>query len=95
MATPGADDDNNDDDAELLGNDMIKNFRALAAKANFLAQDRPDLQFPVKEICREMSAPTTNSWKKLKSGSIPRREATRGVGIQTPKETALHRYIYI
>ena len=41
-------------------------FRALAARANFLSLDRPDVQFAVKELCRDMAAPSTGSWQKLK-----------------------------
>ena len=32
-------------------------FRATAARANYLALDRPDLSFCAKELCRRMSAP--------------------------------------
>eukprot|EP00969_Alexandrium_andersonii_P144720 6399556-Alexandrium_andersonii.AAC.1 len=32
-------------------------FRAGAARANYLAPDRPDVAFPAKELCRRMSAP--------------------------------------
>ena len=28
--------------------------------------DRPDIQYAVKEICRDMSAPKVHSWAKLK-----------------------------
>jgi hypothetical protein len=45
---------------------MATRFRAMAARANFLALDRPDIQFGVKEVCRDMSAPTMASWGKLK-----------------------------
>jgi hypothetical protein len=41
-------------------------FRAVAAWINYLAQDRPDIQFAAKEICRSMSSPTRNSWAALK-----------------------------
>ena len=41
-------------------------FRALAARANFLAQDRPDVAFATKELCREFSVPNRNSFAKLK-----------------------------
>ena len=41
-------------------------FRALAARANYLAQDRIDLQFSAKEICRYMSSPTEASRDALK-----------------------------
>ena len=41
-------------------------FRALAARANYLAQDRPDIQFAVKEVARRMARPTTADWSLLK-----------------------------
>ena len=41
-------------------------FRGAAARANYLALDRPDLQFAAKEICRWMSAPTELAWQGLK-----------------------------
>ena len=41
-------------------------FRGLAATANFLAQDRPDIQYAAKEICRDMARPKMSGWRKLK-----------------------------
>ncbi len=41
-------------------------FRALAARANYLAQDRPDIQFATKEVCRAMSDPSDHDWDKMK-----------------------------
>ena len=41
-------------------------YRAIAAICNYLRIDRPDLQFAVKELCRELSKPTEQSWSKLK-----------------------------
>ena len=41
-------------------------FRAAAARANYLAADRPDLGFAVKEICRGMSAPESRHLRMLK-----------------------------
>ena len=41
-------------------------YRALAARCNYLAQDRPDLAFGVKKLCRESSVPNLNSFKKVK-----------------------------
>ena len=41
-------------------------YRALAAWCNYLSQDRPDLAFSSKELCREFSVPTMTSLKKLK-----------------------------
>ena len=41
-------------------------YRALAARANYLALDRPDVAVATKELCREFSAPTVHSFQKLK-----------------------------
>ena len=41
-------------------------FRAAAARANYLAADRVDVQFAAKEICRWMSKPTKHAWSALK-----------------------------
>ena len=41
-------------------------FRALAARANYLAQDRIDVQFAAKEVCRYMSLPTDAAQAALK-----------------------------
>ena len=40
-------------------------YRALAARANFLSLDRPDLGFAAKECCRKMSDPTSLDWAAL------------------------------
>jgi hypothetical protein len=41
-------------------------YRAVVARANYLASDRPELQFAGKEVCRWMSAPTDLSLVALK-----------------------------
>ena len=41
-------------------------FRAIAARANFMAQDRSDVAFAVKELCRRMSKPTQHDMQHLK-----------------------------
>ena len=41
-------------------------FRAVAARMNYMAQDCPDIQFATKEVCRGMSKPTFGSWAKAK-----------------------------
>ena len=41
-------------------------FRQVAARANYLAQDRPDIQFAVKEICAHMAEPSEGGVRKLK-----------------------------
>ena len=40
-------------------------YRALSARCNYLAQDRPDLAYTSKELCREFSIPNMNSFKQL------------------------------
>ena len=41
-------------------------FRGLAARANYLAADRPDIIFAAKEICRFMAHPTDLALTALK-----------------------------
>jgi len=36
----------------------VGHFRGLAARANYLAADRPDIQYAAKEVCRWMAEPT-------------------------------------
>ena len=67
VATPGL----KESSAQLaedkgLGTDLHTAFRAAAARANYLAADRLDVQFSAKEVCRWMSAPTTSAWTALK-----------------------------
>ena len=49
---------------ELRGGEATK-YRAVAARCNYLALDRPDIQYAVKEACRDMSKPNDGSWQKL------------------------------
>jgi hypothetical protein len=55
---------------EVEGEDLIgdekRKFRSVAATANYLGQDRYDLQFAVKEICRGMAKPKRSGEAKLK-----------------------------
>lgn len=41
-------------------------YRALSARAMYLALDRPDIQYAAKELCREFAMPTSHSIVKLK-----------------------------
>ena len=41
-------------------------YRSIVARANYMAADRPDIQYAVKELCRDMGAPSRSSWCKLK-----------------------------
>ena len=49
---------------ELRGQEATR-FRAVAARSNYLAADRPDIQYAVKEVCRRMAKPVSSDWKKL------------------------------
>ena len=51
--------------AEELPREEAKSYRSIAARCIYLSSDRPDIQFAVKEACREMSSPTKSSWAKL------------------------------
>ena len=41
-------------------------YRMLAARCNYLAQDRPDMQYAAKEACRKMSSPDEAAWGRMK-----------------------------
>ncbi len=49
-----------------LSNDQSTTYRANVARANYMSQDRSDVQYCVKELCRKMSKPSEDDWKKLK-----------------------------
>ena len=53
-------------DAYTLSPEDATNFRALSARANFLSQDRTDIGFSTKELCREFAVPNKNSYNRLK-----------------------------
>ena len=67
MATPGvsgADEEDVDDDILFVGQ-AITQYRGVIARCNYVGTDRPDCLFASKEGCREMSAPTTGSHRRL------------------------------
>ena len=51
---------------ELMGEAEGSRFRALAARLNYLAMDRSDMQFAAKECCRRMAKPRLGDWTLLK-----------------------------
>ncbi len=53
-----------EDELEVEAGDATA-FRDVAARINFLAQDRSDIQFSAKEVCRTTSSPTRGSWARL------------------------------
>ena len=66
VGTPGEEEKGWETEAneEKLGPEEARCFRALAARANYLALDRADIQFAVKEICQSMSSPCEGDWGK-------------------------------
>ena len=64
LATPGVEENEVEEEKDL---DYVgaTRYRSLVARANYLATDRPDLCFAVKELCKTMSKPTDASWNKL------------------------------
>ena len=53
------------DEVELPPEDSTK-YWAMVARANYFAQDRTDIAYPVKELCRSASNPTQGDWAALK-----------------------------
>ena len=53
------------EDQEMLPDDQTR-YRALSARLNFLAVDRPDLLYAAKECSRRMSKPRNKDWEALK-----------------------------
>ena len=66
------------EDTPLEGKDVTR-FRALAARANYLGQDRCDIQYATKEISRGMAKPTKGSLAKMKRLARYLLEMTEGV----------------
>jgi hypothetical protein len=54
------------EDESPLDKGEATRFRALAARASYLAMDRIDLMFAAKELCREMAEPKPAAWGRLK-----------------------------
>ena len=41
-------------------------FRGVGARGNYLSQDRPEISFSTKELCRDVAVPNNASFAKLK-----------------------------
>ena len=65
VGTPGMQDLALQDMQIPAGCDETK-YRAMAARVNYLSQDRPDIQYAVKEVCRRMSQPDEEDWARIK-----------------------------
>ena len=49
-----------------LGAEAATQYRALAARCNYLSMDRPDIGFAAKELCRDFAQPSAASVVRLK-----------------------------
>ena len=58
--------DVNEEDDDPLGDNEKSKYRGIVARANYLQQDRSDIQYAVKELCRGMSCPTREDERKMK-----------------------------
>jgi hypothetical protein len=48
-----------------LSREEAREYRGMTARANYLAQDRVDIRYAVKELSKKMSSPTEHSWMAL------------------------------
>ena len=55
-----------EEEGEELNREEATRFRSIAALANYVALDRPDIQVAVSVLCQKMSRPTTKSMTALK-----------------------------
>ena len=62
---PATKEEHPDVDVPLEG-EQCKACRSAVARANYLSQDRPDIRFTTKELCRKMASPTVADWNGLK-----------------------------
>ena len=65
VVTPGGK-KQEDSIGKKLGKREALLYRANVARANYMCQDRSDIQYPVKELCRAMSDPTEADMLMLK-----------------------------
>ena len=49
-----------------LDGERATQYRRLVARANYIAGDRVDAHYAIKESCRDMSCPNEASWSALK-----------------------------
>ena len=66
VGTPGVKPSGQGEDEGPLSESDKSQYRALVARANYLSQDRGDIQFAVKELSRKMSCPSNLEWIALK-----------------------------
>ena len=69
--------DSGPSDHDKLEDAQVTRYRALVARANYLAVDRGDIAFCVKELARRMSSPSrTGLGKASEAGEVPATQAS-------------------
>ena len=53
-------------DGAALSAESVTQYRAVVARGNYLASDRPDIAFAIKDAAKHMATPTTESWELMK-----------------------------
>ena len=68
VTTPGTKEEGNtsEDNEHVLSDKEATDYRAIVARCNYLAPDRPDIAFTVKELARAMAKPTRGDLQRLK-----------------------------
>ena len=66
VITPGIKSGIEDETDEKLTSEEARRYRGMVARANYLGQDRSDIQYSVKELSRNMSSPSKADWEKLR-----------------------------
>ena len=51
---------------KYMGDSQALQFRGLVAIVNYLSQDRPDIQYSIKEMARRMARPRVSDWALVK-----------------------------
>ena len=65
VGTPGVKVKVDEETDKLLTDGRESKYRRLVARANYMAIDRQDIQFAVKELARDMANPKESSWVAL------------------------------
>ena len=67
VTTPGFEgkDENDQESEQPLKKARATEYHGVAARLNYLSADRPDIQFSIKEACRDMATPTAGSCRRL------------------------------
>ena len=66
VLAPGVDAEIKEDDDELLEGAEKATYGTCVGKAIFMASERPEAQYAIKEMAREIGQPTKRAWRALR-----------------------------